>query len=313
MTTTVEYALLAGAAYFSNRADINRFPVPPGWSELVDQGRADAVTGYEVRVFQSGSEIVISYAGTDFSTVSGFAADSRANAALGQGSWSAQLLQGAETYLRIKNDPANAGKTITLSGHSLGGGLAALVAVFFDVPARTFDQAPFAASAGNLSTNHARLRAELVATLKPDGSRLYSDALLAPLTAYLQLLPGTTAIPRASMVNTVRVEGELLDGGFGGNSPIAGSTTLLTHGPGLGPVDLHSHALLTAFLQSDKTATVESGTTQSLAEASKKLTDLLKVIFDSKLFAFSTATLNTTKVNYLEHLVRHVPVPTRAC
>ena len=32
MTTTIEYALMAGASYISNRSPINRFPVPNGWT-----------------------------------------------------------------------------------------------------------------------------------------------------------------------------------------------------------------------------------------------------------------------------------------
>ena len=69
MTTSIDYALLAGAAYFSNRNDINRFPIPIDWSELVAFRDSDPQTGFEARAFQSGSEIVISYAGTDFSTM----------------------------------------------------------------------------------------------------------------------------------------------------------------------------------------------------------------------------------------------------
>ena len=35
MTTIAEinYALMAGASYISTRAEINRFPVPNGWSQ----------------------------------------------------------------------------------------------------------------------------------------------------------------------------------------------------------------------------------------------------------------------------------------
>ena len=31
MPTTIEYALMAGGAYFSTRPDENKFPVPNGW------------------------------------------------------------------------------------------------------------------------------------------------------------------------------------------------------------------------------------------------------------------------------------------
>ena len=64
MANTLELALLAGASYFSTRSDINRFPIPTGWSELIGNRGEDPQTGFEARAFQSGSEIVISYAGT---------------------------------------------------------------------------------------------------------------------------------------------------------------------------------------------------------------------------------------------------------
>jgi hypothetical protein len=49
MTTTLDYAQLAGTAYLSNRNDINRFPIPTGWSELIGDRREDPQTGFEAR------------------------------------------------------------------------------------------------------------------------------------------------------------------------------------------------------------------------------------------------------------------------
>lgn len=37
MTTTIEYALMAGASNISNRSGINKFPVPDGWVEKIDK------------------------------------------------------------------------------------------------------------------------------------------------------------------------------------------------------------------------------------------------------------------------------------
>jgi hypothetical protein len=85
MATSLDLALLAGAAYLSNRGDINRFPIPPTWSELIAFRNNTDNTGFEARTFQSGSEIVISYAGTDFSTANPLAPAVREDLALGAG------------------------------------------------------------------------------------------------------------------------------------------------------------------------------------------------------------------------------------
>lgn len=64
MANTLDLAMLAGASYFSTRSNINRFPIPTGWSERLQNRDSDDQTGFEARAFQSGTEIVISYAGT---------------------------------------------------------------------------------------------------------------------------------------------------------------------------------------------------------------------------------------------------------
>ncbi len=104
----------------------------------------DSSSGFEASAYRNSltNEIVISYAGTDPSDITG---DIAANIGLAIGVGSAQLLQAAEYYLQVH--AANPGATITFTGHSLGGGLAALMGVFFGKQAVTFDQAPFANSA----------------------------------------------------------------------------------------------------------------------------------------------------------------------
>jgi len=61
----IDRALMAGTAYFSTRSEINRIPVPQGWSERIEFRVRDDSSGFEARTFQKGAEVVISYAGTN--------------------------------------------------------------------------------------------------------------------------------------------------------------------------------------------------------------------------------------------------------
>jgi hypothetical protein len=144
MITTIEYVLMAGASYISNRDKVNEFPLPEGWIASIELYRNLSYTsGFEAISFIKGSEIVISFAGTDFDNkIADFL---NGNVPLAGGTLGQQLKDAADYYLQIK--AANPGATITLTGHSLGGGLAALIAVMFDETAVTFDQAPFNKSA----------------------------------------------------------------------------------------------------------------------------------------------------------------------
>lgn len=133
----IDCALMAGRAYYDKRAEINRFPVPLGWLEI-PLSHVALPGGFEAVSFQKGSQIIISFTGTD--QLSDWTS---ANVPLAFGLPSDQLYQAAQYYLEVKaaNPP---GTVISFTGHSLGGGLAALMGVLFDENAITFDQAPFA-------------------------------------------------------------------------------------------------------------------------------------------------------------------------
>lgn len=135
MTTTIDYALMAGNAYRTTRNKINWIPAPQGWTPFfpVPDPTTAAVfpvtSGFEAIAFQNGTDIVISYAGTYANPPSIFTnPDLQADIGLALGTGSAQLLQAAEYYLKVKaaNTVNGVAPNITLTGHSLGGGLAAL-------------------------------------------------------------------------------------------------------------------------------------------------------------------------------------------
>ncbi|UCV16640.1 lipase family protein [Quatrionicoccus australiensis] len=269
MTVSIEYALLAGIAYRSTRAQVNRFPEPTdlGWSEVGGSYRNLPNSGFEAVAFQKASEIVISYAGTNPADLSG---DIATDGALALGNICDQLRQAADYYLQIKALNANA--TITFTGHSLGGGLAALMAVYFNESATTFDQAPFRRSALSSTSNiggniisHS-VAADLLSYLRNRGS--YSEKQLASLKAFViagdpaypNPIVGDTLAVREQKVTNINTDGEFLTSWpvVPTSNRIGSQADIPNSHDGVGGIDLHSQALLTAFLQSDPTAATNS-------------------------------------------------------
>lgn len=169
MATQIEYAALAAHVYNDQRGGgndslTNRLDVPNGWVSLRQQGFAvgDSLNAINPFSFTGGAylnqatgEIVLAYKGTDFlvefsgrawNTVKDLLADaglaSDKAAVLGLG----QQLNAMAYYLAVKDWAVDNGydpTKISFTGHSLGGGLAANMAVWFDRPATTFAAAPF--------------------------------------------------------------------------------------------------------------------------------------------------------------------------
>ncbi len=65
MASLLDYAQLADTVY--QVSSQNRTPVPSGWNEI-QYAPNDPITGFSAGVYQSSSEIVISYTGTDQSS-----------------------------------------------------------------------------------------------------------------------------------------------------------------------------------------------------------------------------------------------------
>ena len=124
----IDCALMSGAVYVSNRNILNQLPSPVGW---VSDNYVSLDNGFEAVSFAQGSNIVISFAGTEPTSW----ADWFANGGLAFGLGSKQLDDAAAYYLRAISVDPNAHFSFT--GHSLGGGLASLMAVFFNKSAVT--------------------------------------------------------------------------------------------------------------------------------------------------------------------------------
>jgi Ca2+-binding RTX toxin-like protein len=300
--TKIDYALMAGASYVSTRPDINKFPIPDGWVSTNYKNPPNG-SGFEAISFvlagttlATSTEIVISYAGTyDIPSNPLTNPDMIADARLGLGLDSAQLLQAADYYLQVKVLNSNA--HITLTGHSLGGGLAALIGVFFGETAVTFDQAPFAQTALFQAQS---LLDYLSAEKNASGAPLYTAAQLSGLTNFITQQQTNGGIPNSGLVTNINVQGEFLSGVPWNIADRIGATVedIGNTAPGVAGTSLHSIALLTAFLQSEQSA----ADGKALNDVTHKLPDLLAMLFDDKLFASRT---DTGVENLLERLVKH--------
>jgi hypothetical protein len=147
MDSILEYALMAASAYQeARRSTLNQLlpPTTSGWGEIPGYYTRDRETGFEAKAFQRVSggvaEIVIAFTGTDERRDW-----TESNFPLALGFSTRSIGQAALLYAKIVSENPTA--KVTFTGHSLGGGLAALMGVFFAETAITFDQAPFRSSA----------------------------------------------------------------------------------------------------------------------------------------------------------------------
>ena len=178
MAETYEYALMAGAAYVTNRHRNNWIPTPQGWTDLSSSGgyQYDQTTGFEATAFRKGNEVVIAFAGTDQQL------DWYTNVGMGLGFFGlGQLKQAASFYAKMYAQYGDS-ITYTFTGHSLGGGIAALMGVFFNKPAETFDPAPFRQTANN--DTRTILRNYLADLTGASGQSLLSPALASALDSF---------------------------------------------------------------------------------------------------------------------------------
>lgn len=150
---TTIYALLSAAVYGTTtsesgasqvRSERNTLPLPsPDWAVIAERVSS---TGFMARAYLEGStgKVVIAYAGTtDESSMDWFSGNIPAAA----GAPSQQVIEAARFYMDVLNSPYGQSADISFTGHSLGGGLASLMAVYFDRQATVFDEAPFEKSA----------------------------------------------------------------------------------------------------------------------------------------------------------------------
>ncbi|HOW32325.1 MAG TPA: hypothetical protein PLP88_12245, partial [Bacteroidales bacterium] len=267
MPTQLEYMQLATRVYAAS--DNNTIDLPAGWNEvdwLPDQG-----SGFSAGVYVSGTEIVIAYAGTNESMdyLSYVAA---------AGLPATQVFAAMSYYLTFRD--AYPSYNISFTGHSLGGGLASLMAVFFDKQATVFDEMPTQLSA-----------------LDP---MVYTTALLSMTAAgyydenfdsYVRSA-GSLALTRESKVTQYYINDEFLNTLRISANTLVGSDNPLPMGKSTASIwEKHSMALMLAWWASPAFRT-----------AVQTLPNLVTQLADENLYA---ASRNAAKEDLLLKLIRH--------
>ena len=256
MPTFEEYAQLSNAAY--TRTQNNSTPLPTGW--IAERTPIiDLANGFSAGIYKKGDDIVISYTGTNERKIADFVFGN-IPAFVGGDNYSAQVWEAMKLYLEVKRTNS-ATANITFTGHSLGGGLASMMGVFFNREARVFDAAPF--ERGALST---------YALTAYKAKMIEFGFTSAEFDTY------RSAISSQYTAREVNVFGKYLQGEFisylrttstaiGLNLSVATGTTTA------GALDLHTMTLLASMERSTE-----------FADAVRNSPALLALIFDKDLY-----------------------------
>lgn len=181
------------------------------------------------QAYSYGGRIVISYRGTDNPW------DIPDWATGGGDYWTDQTILAAQFYRTIAaNNPAS---QITLTGHSMGGGLAGFVGSIYGVSGVLFDYMPYELAASRLYYNATpRFHPEL-------GMYMVIDPVAR------QEFYGNTEPPPVSnsQLSGYAVDGEILD-----YLRYSGMTPTELESPWGGPIDRHSQSLLVILLYADQ-------------------------------------------------------------
>ena len=233
MISITEYAQLSAHVYDKKRSK-NKIPIPSGFTKLYWQDD-DPQTGFSAGVYRKGNEIVVAFTGSnelpDSEGIQGTLdlIDSTdfdgTNIPAGLGRPSKQLWQAVKLAAETIRD--NPGAEISFTGHSLGGGLASLMAVFFDKKAVIFDPAPFQATAFN--PHYIRSLQDELKSLGIDNPDFQKYAESASLSSKSQSRLFALYLKRVGNVSGRYIEGEILSYLRNGKEPaiiLAGNSHL---------------------------------------------------------------------------------------
>ena len=178
--------------------------------------------------------------------------------AAGEATLALQASQAIETVLAVA--AANPGVAVSVTGHSLGGALAAHAAAALGVPATVFDPAPWAAQ-------------PFLGALRAEADALLAGPFAGLDTAAAGWERGADAAQTAAdRVTTYRLEGSFVEDAYLSADPRAlptgaGSDTVIPlSAEGLAPFFLHAPALHALVIDSAERATPDRPSFAALAE-----------------------------------------------
>ena len=273
MATISDSALLSLYVYdvalkINSNGESNRPRLPDGWTPVLGSPAKDDTNGFSYGVFRHTSgEVVVAYTGTNQDV------DWISNLGNGGGLGSQQVTSAALVYLQARD---TYGDNITFTGHSLGGGLASIMSVWFNRPAQVFDHAPFELTARNA-----------VIVLATKVALIAAGYNLGEFAGYNEIV--NFAI-REQNVSGAHLAGEVLQLPRL-LWPTIGTSQPLSVGSGLGSVQLHSMALYTAAKLSP-----------TFVQATLAHTNVLPLVMEATFYANNTAT--STEKNFLLDLIR---------
>ena len=253
MITKELAALMALRVYEQGVDTPENLPVFPyqDWIKI-EPNPLPVTDGFAYGVFRNTvtNEVVISYRGTD-GAVGMMGADGASNLGLTLGQGTSQSTQAAKVYVKVLElyGSDTNGSNISFTGHSLGGGLAGLMSVWFNRPAIVFDPAPF------------QLAALFPGTVN-DLINVLGGATPLALLNYQVNIIGSFASREAAVASHFAL-GEFLSVTRSTANTIYGTNTPYTFGnQNVGAFAMHSQALLVAGILSpafmQATVTVQS-------------------------------------------------------
>lgn len=291
MVSLEEYAFLSDLVYNGKRTDENDLNIGllDGWTQkkyISDDHKNptnENKTEFAAGVYQKGDDIVIAFCGTN-ENIEFLDPDILS----GLGILNEQITEALKLTIDTINE--NPGKNITFIGHSLGGGLASVMSVYFDIKSTVFNEAPF-----ELSTSAPTVRSFVEQVLTKELGYTKDQIPKALWDYYSSFDNDTNSVlygKRERNITHYHIEGEILEKIRFDWNTIAGTDYAVNLGEqSASGSSLHLMPLFTAIIFSE---TFKTAVTKHKLSA--------EVFYDESLYGYSYKT--SDKVHFLIKMIK---------